>query len=159
MKLTVTNILAVILALSGSALLLGDASWEGDFDPITLPDITTQDAIVDGDSTRYFDLTEDVEMSADNSTTAQLYGPDNDRLTTRYQLTFDGDGVTASGASNTTWTGYSEFLNPPITITHVPGDDSVRVRLHARAQNRDYEVANAGLYTATQTLTVTWTGE
>lgn len=157
MKPTVTHIVvSVCLALICSALLLGDASWQSDFDPITLPDITSMDAVEQDSDQITLNLTEDVEMSADNSTTARLDGPVGDWLRTRYQLTFDGDGVTASGASDTNWNLYDQFLNPSVTITHVPGDDIVLVRLRVLAANRNDEVSNAGLYTATQTLTATW---
>ena len=159
MKSIVTHIIAsVCLAMICSALLLGDASWqeEGVFDPITLPDITTQDAIVDGFSIRFLDLTEDVEISADNS--ARLT-KGSSYLITEYKLTFDGDGSSTTGGPMVDWTDYSTFLVPAAVVMWVADDNDVEVTLHVRARNDADEVANAGEYIATQTLTATWAGE
>jgi len=51
---------------------------------------------------------------------------------------------------------WSLFLGAGSNVTHVDGDGAVNVTLSAKASNETGNVANAGLYTATQTLTAAW---
>lgn len=132
--------------------------WEGDFSPIALPNIATQDATSAANSTVTLFTTGNVDISANNSSTAELTGPAEDTLITEYKLTFDGDGVSQTGAETVTLARHDDFLVPPVRVTHVPGDDDVEVTLRAEAKNDGGTLANAGTYTATQTLTVTWVG-
>ena len=102
------------------------------------------------------------EISADNTATAQLDndGASTDTLVTEYQLAYDGDGVTATGGTNVgTWTDYSTFLGTASAVTHVDGDGVAVVTLSAQASNPAGEVADAGDYSATQTLTASWTSD
>jgi hypothetical protein len=132
--------------------------WGSNFGAINLPSITTQSGAVTGNSTAELETTGDCELTADNSATAQLSGPGGDVLITEYSLTFDGDGSGATGAATVDYTTYSSFLSPAVAITHVGGDDYVQVTLHVRAQNFPGDVANAGAYSATQTITASWVG-
>ncbi len=161
MKLTVTHIVAsVCLALICSALLLGAdfMDWDADFDPIALLSIGTRGQVREDSSSTTLFTNGDAEISANNSTTAQLsYG--TDALFTEYKLEYDGDGAAATGGSTVDWTTYNSFLTPtPSAVTWVAGDDDVVVTLHVRASNYPSQLANAGEYTATQTLTVHWVG-
>jgi len=114
-----------------------------------------------------------VVLTADTSTTAQLTDTDGaatDVLITKYKISTDGDGdatagITKTGATDSdisssgasTWTLYSSFLSPTgLAITHAAGDGGVEVTLEVQATNEADEVADAGAYTATQTITATW---
>lgn len=102
------------------------------------------------------------EISADNTVTAQLDndGASTDTLVTEYQLAFDGDGATATGGTDVgSWTDYSTFLSTASAVTHVDGDGAAVITLSARASNNAGEVADAGSYSATQTLTASWTSD
>jgi hypothetical protein len=101
-----------------------------------------------------------MDITADNvGTEAQLAktGDTAQILTTSYMLTDDGDGSTTTGGTNeTVYTEYSTFISGGYTITHVAGDGVVVITLNAKAENPAGEVADAGDYTALQTLTATW---
>lgn len=103
------------------------------------------------------------EISADIDTDAQLtLGTDpNQTLVTSYMLTDDGDGInTTGGTDQGSYTVYSSFLSPTAyAITHVAGDGVVVITLYAEAKNPSGEVADAGAYSATQTLTASWTSD
>ena len=101
------------------------------------------------------------EISADNTTAAQLEnnGASTDTLVTEYQLAYDGDGVSATGGTDVgTWTDYSTFLGTPSAVTHVDGDGVVTVTLSVQASSPG-QVRDAGNYSATQTLTASWTSD
>lgn len=132
--------------------------WENDFDNINLS-ISSRDSEPNDSAMATLGLTGDVDITADNNDTAQLSSA-TDVLITEYRLIFDGDGSSISGgASETTWTAYNSFLSPAVTVTHISDDDEVVVTLHVQASNPAGEVADAGSYTATQTLTLSWAGE
>lgn len=163
MKLTVTCIIVcVCLTFVCSSVLMSEdfMYWESDFAPIVLADLTTQGQSENGSSNVTLFTSGDVEISADNSTTARLDGPTGDYLITRYRLDFDGDGVAETGTSDTAMTHYDQFLVPPVQITHVADDNDVVVtlRVRARPRNAANDLADAGTYTATQTLTAYWVG-
>jgi len=81
----------------------------------------------------------------------------NQTLVTSYMLTDNGDGTnTTGGADQTSYTVYSSFLSPAYIITHVAGDGAVVITLYAKAENPSGEVADAGSYSAIQTLTAAW---
>ncbi len=132
-------------------------NWDSNFGPIALADITGQNQLSEGSSTVNLSLNGDAEISADNSTTAQLSSA-TDMLVTEYRLTFDGNGSSATGAPDTSYETYDQFLTTPVSINYKNNDDDVLVTLHARASNYSNDVADAGNYTATQTLTVHWIG-
>lgn len=131
--------------------------WDSDFGPIALANITGQNQVSEGSSTVNLIFDEDIEISADNSTTAQLSSA-TDTLVTEYRLTFDGSGTSSSGAPDTSYETYDQFLTTPVFINHKNNDDDVLVTLHARTSNYSNDVADAGNYTATQTLTAHWIG-
>ncbi|KPK64409.1 MAG: hypothetical protein AMK73_04655 [Planctomycetes bacterium SM23_32] len=132
--------------------------WESNFTPITLADITSQAATVSDSESATLYTNGDVDVTADNTTAAQLTGPDSDVLVTEYRLTYDGDGVTDTGGSTVDWTAYDSFLSSASSITHASGDGAVVITLNVRASNPTGEMSNAGAYSATQTLTASWAG-
>jgi len=160
MKLTVTCIIVcVCLTFVCSSVLMSEdfMYWESDFAPIVLGNITTRIASESGSSNVTLFTSGNAEISADNTATAQLsYGTDT--LVTEYKLEFDGDGSSATGGSVVNWTAYDSFLATPAAVTYVPDDNDVVVTLHVRASNYAGDVADAGTYTATQTLTAYWVG-
>ncbi|MFA5239253.1 MAG: hypothetical protein WC476_06045 [Phycisphaerae bacterium] len=107
-----------------------------------------------------------VELSADNTATAQLTDG-TDVLVTKYKISTDGDGdpdtgadaiaVAASGSD--AYVVHGSFLATPLDITHVNTDGNVEVTLYVEASNAADEVSDSGAYTATQTITATWTSD
>jgi len=161
MKLRVTHIISVaILTFVCSELLMSQdfMYWEADFSDIALLNIETRNRIRRGQSFATLFTSGDVEISADNTDAARLTGPGGDSLYTEYQLKFDGNGASKTGGSTVDYTSYDSFLSSPAFVTHVPGDDDVRVTLSVKASNYANQLANAGTYTATQTLIVHWVG-
>ncbi|MFO7957168.1 MAG: hypothetical protein R6X33_08695 [Candidatus Brocadiia bacterium] len=154
-----TLVVAAVAVLAVHVPLLAQTMyWDGNFSSVTLPDLTSTADVVTGNSTQRLVLTGDAELSADNTSSAQLSGPGGETLLTEYRLGFDGEGITATGAGGTTWTTHDSFLVPAVSITHVAGDDDVDVTLHVRASMPGPGAADAGAYSATQTLTVSWVG-
>lgn len=107
-----------------------------------------------------------VELSADNTGTSQLTDG-TDTLITKYKISTDGDGDPASGADaadvaasgSDAYVVHSSFLSTALAITHFNTDGSVEVTLEVEASNEADEVADSGSYTATQTITATWTSD
>jgi hypothetical protein len=160
MKLRVTHIIFVaILTFVCSELLMsqGVMYWESNFDPITLPNITMQTGESEGEAEVTLFTSGDAEISADNTTTAQLSSA-TDTLLTEYKLKFDGDGTTKTGGATVGFSSYDSFLSTPAYVTYVTDDNDVKVTLSVNAKNYNDQVANAGTYTATQTLIVHWVG-
>ena len=75
---------------------------------------------------------------------------------TEYKLEYDGDGDPDTGGATVDWAEYDDFLVVPSAVTHVTLDGAVNVTLSARASNATGTLADAGNYTATQTLTATF---
>ena len=157
-KIGIAGLALMIAFLFSFPIFTQTMLWDGNFSPITLSNITTREGIVEGSSTTTLQLTGDVELSADNTNTARLSEAGGDFLITEYKMTFDGNGVSDSGASNIDYTPYNSFLNPSINITHIGGDDYVDVTLYVRASNQAGNLANAASYSATQTITASWVG-
>jgi hypothetical protein len=156
-KLTLVHILVVlILASVWTELLVAESFmyWDSNFGPIDLPGIASKNQISEGSSSANLSINGDVEISADNSTAARLSSA-GDTLVTEYKLTFDGG---ATGGTDTDYQTYNGFLTPAVRVTHVTGDDDVKVTLHVKASNYANGLADAGEYTAKQTLTVHWVG-
>ena len=107
-----------------------------------------------------------VELSADNTATAQLTDG-TDVLVTKYKISTDEAGVTATGATvaavaasgSDTYTLHNLFLDTPLAITHFNTDGNVEVTLEVEATNDADEVSDSGDYTATQTITATWVSD
>lgn len=103
-----------------------------------------------------------VSLTSDTTNTAQLTNttaPSTDTLTTEYSLSYDGDGSAATGGAAVAWTNYDTFIGGGSSVTHVDGDGAVVATLSVRASNPAGEVADAGDYTATQTLTASWVSD
>lgn len=155
MKSVVCYIL--VLALVPIHVYAAYMYWDTDFDAISLANITSQGQVCEDSSTVTLFMDGDASISADNSVTSQLSCA-TDALVTEYKLSFDGDGSSATGGSNTSYQAYDSFLSTPSAVTYVAVDDNVEVTLFVRVQNNSDEVADSGLYGATQTLTVSWVG-
>jgi hypothetical protein len=140
--------------------------WAGNFTDITLTAISAQTDTPDGNETQTIYTNCNFEISADNTTAAQLSSA-TDTLVTKYQLSDDGDGSTNTGATAgaeaasgiSTWTDYNSFLSTALDVTHVDMDGAVDITLYVQASNNAGEVADAGSYSATQTLTASWTSD
>jgi hypothetical protein len=155
-----------IIALPVTLLLIGfpvyvatqTMSWNSNFPAINLAHITSRSSVVEGSSTATLTLTGDAEISADNTIAARLTESGGDTLVTEYKLAFDGNGSSDTGGLEVGYTSYDSFLTTAAYITHVVLDDEVNVTLFVRASNDPNNVANAGSYAATQTLTASWIG-
>lgn len=163
MKVIINNFVIAILILillSGTAYTVDVMYWDSDFDPIALANITSQAQTQQGSATITLFTNGNTELSADNTATAQFLedGAGTDTLVTEYRLSFDGDGSSATGRADTSYETYDSFLSTPVAVTYVTDDNDVDVTLWVRASNTSDNVANSGLYNATQTLTVSWVG-
>lgn len=133
--------------------------WAGNFANISLTAISAQADTPEGSQVQTLYTNCNLEISADNTTASQLSSA-TDILVTKYQLSYDGDGVTATGGTDVgTWTDYDTFLATPSAVTHVDTDGAVDITLYVQASNPAGRVADAGSYTATQTLTASWTSD
>ena len=151
-------IIAVLaLAFSSTVICAEDIMYWGNFDPISLQSIDSQGQIRQSSATITLFTNGNAQITANNTATAQLsYATDT--LVTKYKLSFDGDGSSATGGNDTSYETYDSFLSTPAAITYVVSDDTVQVTLYVQASNRNDEVADSGTYNATQTLTVSWVG-
>jgi len=129
--------------------------WSSNFPAIPLPTITTQSAAPTGTQSITLYTYGNMNIAADNTNASQLTKT-TDTLVTSYSLTYDGDGVTATGGSSVGYTVYSSFLTTASVIKHIPLDGAVVVTLGVKAENDAGNVADAGDYKATQTLTASW---
>lgn len=139
----------------------GIMEWAGGtFPAIGLtPNIAAQADQPEGFSSLDLYLNGDVSITAQTSAAAELEedGAGTDTLYTEYKLVYDFDGTGAdSGGAPVDWTVYSSFLVGGSAVTHQPLDGAVNLTLWARASNPTGTLADAGPYTATQTLTATW---
>lgn len=133
--------------------------WSGNFSTIALPPITTQAIAQTAYQSTTLYTNGDVHITADNTTAAQLkLGTDpNQTLVTSYMLEDDGDGSTTTGGTDQgSYTLHGSFLSTAYAITHVAGDGADIIYLYAKAENPSGEVADAGNYSAIQTLTASW---
>ena len=140
--------------------------WAGNFTAITLTAISAQTDAPEDNETQTIYTNCNFEISADNTATAQLSSA-TDTLVTKYKLADDGDGAATTGAGAAaeaasgiaTWTAHDSFLSTALAMTHVDTDGAVDVTLYVQATNNAGEVADAGAYSATQTLTASWTSD
>ena len=167
MKPTVNHIAVVAILFACLPLLLGadEMRWDADnFPTIVIPNITNRGDAQEGHASLKLTTTGNVHITANNTgTDAQLTldrgKPSNDTLETKYMLTDDGgDGTGDTGGTDQiVYTDYTAFLEGSgYAIIHVADDNEVEVTLHVRASNSADTLADAGLYEATQTLTVSW---
>jgi len=129
--------------------------WDANFPAISLATMTTQAAAPTGTQSITLYTYDNVNIAADNTNASQLTNT-TDTLVTSYSLSYDGDGVTATGGSSVGYTVYSSFLTTASVVKHIPLDGAVVVTLSVKAENDAGNVADAGDYKATQTLTVSW---
>jgi len=130
---------------------------------ITLTPIAAQSDDPEGSTNFTLYTNCNCEISADIGTDAQLtLGTDpNQTLVTSYKLTDDGgDGTGDTGGTDQgSYTLHGSFLITAYAITHVAGDGADVITLWAKAENPSEEVADAGAYSAIQTLTASWTSD
>ena len=129
--------------------------WSANSPAIPLPTMTTQATAPTGTQSITLYTYDNVNIAADNTNASQLTNT-TDTLVTSYSLSYDGDGVTATGGSSVGYTVYSSFLTTASVVKHIPLDGAVVVTLSVKAENDAGNVADAGDYKATQTLTVSW---
>lgn len=133
--------------------------WAGNFSDISLAAISDQADAPEGSQTQTLYTNCNLEISANNTTAARLSSA-TDSLVTKYELSYDGDGSTFTGGTGVgTWTDYIQFLNTASQVTHVNTDGAVNITLYVQASNPNGKVADAGSYTAIQTLTASWTSD
>lgn len=153
-----------------SVTVSSTVEWDGDFAAI---DLDAQEAAIsaqahspEGSATITLWINTDTTLTADTTAAAQLEedGAGTDTLTTKYKLSADGDGVATTGdtAASIAANGsdvyevHSTFLTPGLAIVHIADDGATEVTLEVEATNPADEMANAGTYSATQTITATW---
>ena len=180
-KLLITLTVVIALCLTTNSAFAGDPNyndaatcvinvtvdqiveWEGAaYAAINLATIDDKGDVPDGNSVYTLWLNCNVSLTADNTAAAELDNdpPGSDTLVTEYKVTYDGDGDPDTGGTDTDWATYNNFISGSgSAITHVDNDGAVEIRLRARASNRTDEVADAGDYTCTQTLTATWASD
>jgi hypothetical protein len=127
----------------------------GNFETIAIDPITNQADTPSASKSLVLYTNCDLDITADNSATAQLTKT-TDTLVTEYKLEYDKNGTNGTGGATVDWTLYNNFLTTPSAVTHVSLDGAVNVTLSARASNDAGNVADAGNYTATQTLTASF---
>ena len=143
--------------------------WEGNFAGITLDShaegpMTSQAHNPSGSQAITLWINGDVTLTANTTGTVAQLTDGTDFLVTKYTLTTDGDGDPASGADaadvatngSDTLEVHSTFLTPGLLITHYSTDGSTEVTLGAEASHDSDNVADAGSYSCTQTITATW---
>ena len=150
--------------------------WDGDFPAI---DLDSQESSLDsqGDSpegTSTFTLWTNcnLALSSDQTSASQLYhsragGADEDTLVTKYKISTDEAGVTATGATaaavaasgSDAYVVNSSFLETALAITHFNTDGAIEVTLAVEASNDSDNVADAGAYSCQQTITATWVSD
>jgi hypothetical protein len=125
------------------------------FDTIAIAAITNQADTPSASQMLVLYTNCDLDITADHSAAAQLTKT-TDTLVTEYKLEYDGDGDPATGGATVDWTDYATFIPVGSAVTHYTLDGAVEVTLSARASNAAGTLADAGDYTATQTLTATF---
>ena len=137
--------------------------WEGtDFPAINLAQIDAKTDTPSGSAAYTLWVNCNVSLTANNTASgpAELSSASSDVLKTEYYLAYDGNGAAATGGTDTTYAEYDSFISGGSAITHVDNDGSVEVTLYARASAAEADEApDAGAYSATQTITASWTND
>ncbi|MHC4125676.1 MAG: hypothetical protein ACYSRR_04385 [Planctomycetota bacterium] len=137
--------------------------WEGtDFPAINLTQIDNKTDTPSGSAAYTLWVNCNVSLTANNTASgpAELSSATSDVLKTEYYIDYDGDGAASTGGTDTTYAEYDTFISGGSAVTHVDNDGSVEVTLYARASTAEADEApDAGAYTATQTLTASWTSD
>jgi hypothetical protein len=133
----------------------------GNFDTIAItPNISAQADTPSASQSLVLYTNCDLDITADN-TAAALLTKTTDTLVTEYKLDYDveADGADTWGVPKD-WALHNLFLaggaSTPSAVTHETLDGAIEVTLSARASNAAGTLADAGDYTATQTLTATF---
>jgi len=158
MKPTVNHIAVVAILFVCLPLLIGaDYMYWDNFATIAIPNITNRGDKPEASKSLVLYTNVNAEITAEHGTDAQLKSASGDTLVTEYMLTDNGDGInTTGGTDQTVYTDYATFLSTAYAIKYVADYNDVTVMLHVRASNSAGTLADAGLYEATQTLTVHW---
>jgi hypothetical protein len=125
------------------------------FDTIAIANITAQGDTPSASKSLVLYTNCDLDITANHTAAARLTKT-TDTLVTEYKLEYDGDGNTNTGGATVDWTDYATFIPVGSAVTHKTLDGAVNVTLSARASNAAGTLADAGNYTATQTLTATF---
>lgn len=150
-------ICGLVILFSTKTIAEDSMYWMGNFGEVSLGNLATQSDIKTASASVVLFTTGDCELSANRTIAARLSG-EGDNLITEYKLEFDGNGSSKTGSSTVDYESYDNFISSPLIITHVSFDDQVSITLSVRARNNPNNIANAGNYSATQTLTVSWAG-
>ena len=157
-KVFVYCIASGLVVLCCCSHLVGEdyMEWVSNFSDISLGTISSQSDQLSGSSTTSLLTSGNAAISADNA--AQLTNGSDD-LVTEYKLTFDDAGGT-TGVDTPDWELYDMFLTVGNEgdVTYVADDNEVDVTLWVRVSNPVGRVADAGIYSVTQTLTASWVG-
>ena len=132
------------------------AEWSHESFPSIQLDLTAKNNQTSGSSSLALYANGDVEITADNSDTAQLSKNSFSKLTTEYKLESDNFTGNQSPTDLADWSNFDSFLGNGTTITHIPGSGAVEIVLSVKAVNDSVSPASPGLYQASQTLTVCW---
>lgn len=150
--------------------------WDADFPAI---DLDSQESTLDsqadspeGTSTFTLWTNCNLTLSSDQTNAAQLYhnrggGATEDTLVTKYKISTDEAGVTATGATaaavatsgSDAYLVHSSFLTAALAITHFNTDGAVEVTLEVEATNDADNVADTGAYSCVQTITTAWVSD
>ena len=154
-------VIVLFILISFPTLICADdyMYWDSNFGPIALLSIGSQNQTREDSATTTLYTSGNAQISANNTQggAAELSCA-ADTLITEYKLTFDGNGSSATGGTATAYAEYDSFLTPAVNVTYITDDNDVEVTLWVRVSNNSNEVADAGTYNATQTLTVSWVG-
>jgi len=159
MKPTVNHIAVVAILLVCLPLLIGaDYMYWDNFATIAIANITNRGDTPSASQSLVLYTNVNAEITADNTAAAQLtHETSGDKLVTEYKLEYDKNGTNGTGGTPPVdWAKYDVFLPGGSDVTYYTDDNDVTVTLHVRASNAAGTLADAGTYTATQMLTVSW---
>ena len=162
MKSIINYIVIVTLVLISLPILMGaEMYWDTETftNGITLSPVTGTAGYSDSGFDTIILNTDgvvDITVEPEHRSSSQLINTTGsapyDTLTTKYKIEFDG-----YVGDYTTFTDYLTFLENPATVTR-PDGNSIEITLSVQVSTVPYEVPDKGSYSATQTLTVSWTG-
>jgi len=127
--------------------------WTGSVDGTTISQVG-EDLTVTKALTLYTNV--DVTLTQAGTTNSGILTNGTETLTTSYQI--QGDVDTPDAAYKAAGTGVGEFFNAAntYTVTHVSGDGTYAINLLVLAESDDVQAEDSGNYTASITITATW---
>lgn len=138
----------------------GQLEWAGNFTDIDIAEeLTEQNDEIVGSGTATLWTNGNVTITTVGGAPAQLTADvGTDDLVTEYQMAYDGDGASATGGATVAYDDYTTFMvgGNASAVTHFAGDGAVVLTLSVRASHDNNNVANAGVYSAIQTIVATW---